>query len=536
MALTAISSGQTVTGPTISPRDVVDDCGVMSQANVVSKRSSVMLNGGVAPVSGWGRPIRRAWLAIALVAASIFATSAFAAEYQYLNARTNPHWRTDLLAWLQKFKPTPDGVSIGITSTGDVHAYAVQGAFTGIYSIERLRHPVDRANPIIRSFMDGGTGRIIGFGRSKAAQEGVPQKAPTQDGQQGDNVGADEAPVPASGAMFDVRRADLDEAIAARLASYECWHRPRFFRRDWLTEAHLEEDHDGRTLQRLTPSRPLRLALLAFVAMLVLAAAILTNEGAQAQIMKPVGASGNTQSADKCPGSTFLVGFMVRYGDWLNAIGIICAPVDGAGNTGAQVPQPPSLRGGTGGSQPTPVTCAPNQVAVGVLIHLTSDGRRVRGIDLDCKPATANDLQMQRLGIMFSLGHNDTAAISQLCVPNNAISEVDINWGAAREWRRRYLRHGPSAPSVHCDAGDRPDATGAFRRPRRRAVSDNLQLRRSGRRLRHHGAEWRLGRHCAGLRPPPDVANRYLWKAVGRDIRRTLEQAAMRAQRRRDHS
>ena len=39
MALTAISSGQTVTGPIISPRDVVDDCGVMSQANVVSERS-----------------------------------------------------------------------------------------------------------------------------------------------------------------------------------------------------------------------------------------------------------------------------------------------------------------------------------------------------------------------------------------------------------------------------------------------------------------------------------------------------------------
>jgi hypothetical protein len=205
MALTAIIAGQTVNGPAVSPRDLVDDCGVTSQSTVMPERSSVMPNGGVAPVSGWGRPMRRAWLAmIALVAASIFATSAFAAEYQYLNARTNPRWRTDLLAWLQKFKPTPDGVSIGITATGDVHAYAVQGAFTGIYSIERLRHPVDRANPIIRSFMDGGTGRIIGFGRSKAAQEGVPQKAPTQDGQQGDNVGADEAPVPASGAMFDV--------------------------------------------------------------------------------------------------------------------------------------------------------------------------------------------------------------------------------------------------------------------------------------------------------------------------------------------
>jgi hypothetical protein len=154
--------------------------------------------------SGWGMPTKCASLAIALIAASIFATSAFAAEYVYLNGRTNPRWRTDLLAWLQKFKPTPDGVSIGITSAGDVHAYAVQGAFTGIYSIERLRHPTDRANSLVRAIMDGGTGRIIGFGRSKAAQEGQPQKAPTKDGQQGDNIGEDAAAVPASGAAFDV--------------------------------------------------------------------------------------------------------------------------------------------------------------------------------------------------------------------------------------------------------------------------------------------------------------------------------------------
>ena len=184
-----------------------------------------------------------------------------------------------------------------------------------------------------------------------------------------------------------------------------------------------------RTLRRLTPSLPLRLALLVFMAMLAFAATFIPNQGAQAQIMKPVGASGNTQSPDKCPGSTFLVGFMVRYGDWLNAIGIICAPVDGNGRTGAQVPQPPKLRGGTGGSPPTPVTCPVNEVAVGVLIHLQSGGRRVRGIGLDCKGADAQGLQRQGLGRIVDLGHNDTPAISQLCVPNNAISEVDINWG-----------------------------------------------------------------------------------------------------------
>jgi hypothetical protein len=189
MPLTAISSGQTVRSLTVSPGDLVDDDGVMRHR---------------ASDPGWRVPMKFARLAVALVAASIFATSAFAAEYEYLNGRTNPRWRTDLLAWLQKFKPTPDGVSIGITQTGDVHAYAVQGAFTGIYSIERLRHPIDRANPILRTIMDGGTGRIIGFGRSKAAQKGEPQKAPTQDGQQGDNIGEDAAAVPASGAAYDV--------------------------------------------------------------------------------------------------------------------------------------------------------------------------------------------------------------------------------------------------------------------------------------------------------------------------------------------
>ena len=39
----------------------------------------------------------------------------------------------------------------------------VAGQFTGIYSIQRLRHPNDRANNAFKTIMDGGIGKIIGF-------------------------------------------------------------------------------------------------------------------------------------------------------------------------------------------------------------------------------------------------------------------------------------------------------------------------------------------------------------------------------------
>lgn len=102
---------------------------------------------------------------LAAAVAMIVSTAVHAAEYQYLNINANKKWRLDLLAFLQKNKPSPDyGVSISITPAGDVHAYVVPGAFTGIYSIERVHHhPVDHPNSVIRALMDGGTGRIIGF-------------------------------------------------------------------------------------------------------------------------------------------------------------------------------------------------------------------------------------------------------------------------------------------------------------------------------------------------------------------------------------
>jgi hypothetical protein len=113
-------------------------------------------------------------LAAAAALLCIISTAASAADYQYLNGKVDSHWRSDLLAWLAKNKPDPTNVSIGITPDGDVHAYAVPGQFTGIYSIQRLHHPSDRANAAFRAMVDGGIGRIIGFGPRKHAGERPP--------------------------------------------------------------------------------------------------------------------------------------------------------------------------------------------------------------------------------------------------------------------------------------------------------------------------------------------------------------------------
>src|ERR1700744_2703988 len=128
----------------------------------------------------------------AVIAAALFSLStvAYAADYQYFNAQTDPHWRTDLLAWLAKDKPAPTDVSIGITPDGEGHAYAVAGQFTGIYSFQRLRHPNDRANNAIKAMMDGGIGRVIGFApahvraheETPAAGGEAPEDAPAPNG------------------------------------------------------------------------------------------------------------------------------------------------------------------------------------------------------------------------------------------------------------------------------------------------------------------------------------------------------------------
>ena len=130
--------------------------------------------------------MRSARMFIAVAVSIILSTAVNAAEYQYLNARTNSRWMSDLLVFLQKNKPTPDNISIAITPAGDVHAYVVPGQFAGVYTIDRLlRHPVDRPNSLIRAIIDGGTGRMIGFSQSagSAPSPGQPQPPPLPGGE-----------------------------------------------------------------------------------------------------------------------------------------------------------------------------------------------------------------------------------------------------------------------------------------------------------------------------------------------------------------
>src|SRR5580704_11083838 len=94
----------------------------------------------------------RSILAVSLIALS---PAANAADYLYVNGH-NQHWASDLLAFLQKNKPTPDNVTIGMTPNFDIHAYVVPGAFAGVYTLQRLSHAPDRANAVIKAIVDGG--------------------------------------------------------------------------------------------------------------------------------------------------------------------------------------------------------------------------------------------------------------------------------------------------------------------------------------------------------------------------------------------
>lgn len=87
--------------------------------------------------------------------------AAGAAEYQHFSGEAKT-WRTGIVEWLHKFKPTPDNVSVGISGE-DVHAYLVPGQFPGTYSVLRMKHSADKPSGSIRAFMDGATGKILGF-------------------------------------------------------------------------------------------------------------------------------------------------------------------------------------------------------------------------------------------------------------------------------------------------------------------------------------------------------------------------------------
>src|SRR5882757_6227934 len=89
------------------------------------------------------------------------AISADASEYQHFKGPKN--WRTSLIEFLHRFKPAPETVSTGIAGDFDVHVYLVPGQFNGTYSILHMKHPPDRASNTIKSLVDGGTAKILGF-------------------------------------------------------------------------------------------------------------------------------------------------------------------------------------------------------------------------------------------------------------------------------------------------------------------------------------------------------------------------------------
>jgi hypothetical protein len=101
----------------------------------------------------------RGALAAALILIS--ATAAHPADYQHFKG---PTWRTTLIDYLNKSKPSPETVSGGISGDLDVHLYLVPGSFSGTYTLLNFeRHPPDRALGVIKALVDGGNAKIFGF-------------------------------------------------------------------------------------------------------------------------------------------------------------------------------------------------------------------------------------------------------------------------------------------------------------------------------------------------------------------------------------
>jgi hypothetical protein len=101
---------------------------------------------------------------IALVAAALVlmaTTVTHAAEYQVFDGGSR-NWRSSILRYLAKYRPTPDGISVG-TMGKRVYVYLVPGGFTGTYAIQRIRHAPYAPSGVVRALVDGGNGKILGF-------------------------------------------------------------------------------------------------------------------------------------------------------------------------------------------------------------------------------------------------------------------------------------------------------------------------------------------------------------------------------------
>jgi hypothetical protein len=101
---------------------------------------------------------------IAFVAAALVlmaTTVTHAAEYQVFDGGSR-NWRSGFLRYLAKYRPTPDGISVGMMNNR-IYAYLVPGGFAGTYAIQRIRHHPYAPNGVVKALVDGGNGRILGF-------------------------------------------------------------------------------------------------------------------------------------------------------------------------------------------------------------------------------------------------------------------------------------------------------------------------------------------------------------------------------------
>lgn len=100
----------------------------------------------------------------ALVAAVglMSAAAAYAAEYQHFNGE-DPHWRSEVRDFLVKYRPSPENISAGFSGDADLHVYVVPGQFTGTYTLLHLKHRKSKPNSVVKSLLDGGNGKILGY-------------------------------------------------------------------------------------------------------------------------------------------------------------------------------------------------------------------------------------------------------------------------------------------------------------------------------------------------------------------------------------
>ena len=129
---------------------------------------------------------------------------------------------------------------------------------------------------------------------------------------------------------------------------------------------------------------PTRISFAVFFALALLGSAAVPTP-ASATVFPVVGSRGDAGATDQCPSGTYVVGFHVRGGAWLDQIAVVCgswsqSSLSWSNETIFQG------RGGSGGA-PLPeagTTCSPEELVDNINIYLDDGGKQVNRIDIYC--------------------------------------------------------------------------------------------------------------------------------------------------------